>query len=82
MVDHVAAQVVKHRLGVPHRLGQQPLHPLRCSISSLLRQPPRRPGIHILVQTKQKRAGLSTGLNTLEPARHPDEQSSNFGWQV
>jgi len=34
------ADVVTHRLGIPHRGPQQPLHRLRTAVTSMLGQPP------------------------------------------
>jgi hypothetical protein len=36
-VEHVAAHIVTHAVGVPDRLTQQPLHPVRRRVSGLLR---------------------------------------------
>jgi hypothetical protein len=46
-VGHVRAKVVPNRIGVPHRVAQQPLHRMRGAIPGLFRQLPARPTVHI-----------------------------------
>ena len=68
LIDHIAAHVVTHQVGVPHRLTQQPLHPMRRDVSGLLRQLPTRTRVHIRQQAKQKRPRPTTRLHPPEPA--------------
>jgi hypothetical protein len=74
-VDHVTAHVVAYRVGVPDRLTQQALHPVRTAVAGLLRQLPTRASVHIRQQAEQERPRLPAWLHPAEPAgdvREPD----------
>ncbi|MET7400430.1 hypothetical protein ABZS66_43785 [Dactylosporangium sp. NPDC005572] len=58
---------------VRHRFAQEPLHPLRGNVSSLLRESQTGPGVHIGQQPEQERTGLLAWLDPTEPARDTRE---------
>ncbi len=57
MLDHVGAQVITDRVGVPARGPQQPLHPIRAALPELLGQLPPVAPLHGLKQPRQIAAG-------------------------
>ena len=72
-VQHVAAQVIAHRVGVPGVEVQQPLHAVRAQVTGLLGD---RPGVLALrprQQPQQVQPGSAAGLNLREPARDQAE---------
>ncbi len=74
LIDHIGAQVIADRVGVPHRLAQQPLHPLRAAVAGLFGQLPTRPAVHIGQQSEQERPSPPTRLHPTAPARDPRER--------
>jgi hypothetical protein len=40
LIEDVLSHVIAHRVGIPHRLAEQPLHPMWCTVSGLLSQLP------------------------------------------
>jgi hypothetical protein len=70
LVDHVLPHIVAHRIGVPDRITQQPLHPVRRGVSSLLSQLPTRTGIHIGQRAEQERPRPAARLDTTKLARN------------
>jgi hypothetical protein len=79
IVARQAAHVVAHPVAVPHRLAQQPLHPMRRGVSGLFGQLPTRPRVHIGQESKQIGAGLPARLDPPEPARDPGEPRVELG---
>ncbi len=74
LVNYVLAQVITNFVGVPHRLTQQPLHPVRRRVSSLLGQLPARPAVHIGQQAEQESPSLAAWLDAPEPRSDPGER--------
>jgi hypothetical protein len=74
MVDHVAAQVIAHRVVVPHRATQQVLQAIRCVIAGVLGQRsaicPRQSG----EQAEHAPAHPTSRLDPAEPVRNPAHQ--------
>ncbi len=74
VVDHVAAQVVPDRVGVPFRLGEQAQHPVWRPVAGLLGQLPARPGFHIGEHAEQPGPGGQPRLGPPESASDPGER--------
>jgi hypothetical protein len=79
LVDHIAAHIIADGVGVPHRLTQQPLHPMRCAVSGPLGQLPTGVSVQIRQQPEQEQPCLAAGLHPPEPARDPGEPRVELG---
>jgi hypothetical protein len=74
MVHHVGAQVIAHAVFVPHRPGQQVLHPVRAWITGVLSQCPAVLAWQVGQQPAYERPSPPAWLPPAEPARNPAQQ--------
>jgi hypothetical protein len=74
MIQHVAAQVIAHRVGVPAVEIQQPLHPIRAQVPGLLGDRPRVFPLRPRQQPQQVQPRPTPRLHLREPARHQPKQ--------
>jgi hypothetical protein len=74
MLDHVGAQVIAHAVFVPHRPGQQVLHPIRGGIPGVLGERPAVLAWPIRKQPQHERPGPPAWLHPPKPARNPAQQ--------
>jgi hypothetical protein len=77
-VDHVAAQIITHQIGVPPRSGQQMLQPVRGQIATMLGDRPAiltiQPGQHAQHQPGGVPQRLVAGEARLNPVQHRAER--------
>jgi hypothetical protein len=73
MVQHIAAQVIPHPVGVPAVEVQQTLHTVRGEITGLLGDRPRILALGAREQTQHIQAGTATRVRLREPARDQRE---------
>jgi hypothetical protein len=66
-VDDDLPQVVTHRVGVPFRPVEQPLHRVRAAVSGLLRQLPGRLDLQVREQAGDEVGSRPAGLDPGEP---------------
>jgi hypothetical protein len=74
MIQHVAAQVIAHRLGVPAVEVQQSLHPIRAQLTSLLSDGPRVLPLRTRQQPQQVQPCPAPQLHLRETPRYPGKQ--------
>jgi site-specific DNA recombinase len=74
VLDHIAAQVVPDQIRVPVGGGQQPLHPVRGGLASMLGQLPTVLATHVANQPTQIRQHPPPWLGADEPTRDPGVQ--------
>jgi hypothetical protein len=67
VLHHIAAQVVADTVRVPPGGGQQPLHPIRGALPSVLGQLPAILAAHVANQPTQLRQYPPAGLGAGEP---------------
>jgi hypothetical protein len=67
--QHIVADVVTHRVGVPHRRPQQPLHRIRRGVPGLLGQPPAVLALHGRQQPEHEIPRRTPRLDPRESAR-------------
>ena len=73
LIQHVAAQVIAHRIGVPAVEVQQPLHPVRAQVPGLLSDRPGVLPLRAREQPEQVQPCPAPRLHLREPARHQPE---------
>jgi hypothetical protein len=74
VLDHVRAQVTADAVVVPHRPGQQVLHPVRAGVANVLSDPPAVLPGQVGQQSQHQRPGPPSGLHPGKPARDPAQQ--------
>jgi hypothetical protein len=74
MLHQVGAHIVADPVVVPHRPGQQVLHPIRAGIPGVLGQRPAVLAGQVGQQPAHQRPGPPARLHPAEPARDPAQQ--------
>ena len=73
VIQHVAAQVIAYRIGVPAVEVQQALHPVRAQIPGLLSNRPRVLALRARKQPEQIQPRPAPRLDLREPTSHQPE---------
>jgi hypothetical protein len=79
LIQHGAAQVIAHRIGVPAGEVAQPLHPVRAQVPGLLSDRPRVLAFGAREQPEQLQPCPAPRLHLREPARHQPEHVLESG---
>ena len=74
MLDHMVAGVIADHVVVPHRPGQQVLHPIGAGIPSVLGDRPTVLMWQVGQEPEDERPGPPAWLHSAEPARDPAQQ--------
>jgi hypothetical protein len=74
MLDDIGAHLIADRVFVPHRPGEQVLHPVRAGVAGVLRDRPAVLTWQLRQQPEQERPGALAWLHPAKPARDPTEQ--------
>jgi hypothetical protein len=74
VIDHVAAQVIAHRVGVPNGAGQQVLRPVRARLTGMLGERPAIRSRQSGQQPEHKRPNPPTRLDPPKPGPDPLHQ--------
>jgi hypothetical protein len=75
VLHHVGAQLVADRVSVPAGLVQQPLHPIRRALTSVLGQVPAVLAVDLAEQALQVGQGAAARLGPTKPPSDPGMQS-------
>jgi hypothetical protein len=74
VLDHVVAAVIAHLVVIPHRPGQQVLHPVRVGVAGVLGDRPAVLAWQLRQQAAHERPGPPPKVRPSEPTRDPAQQ--------
>ena len=74
VLDHVVAEVIAHLVLVPHRPGQQMLHPVRVGVTGVLGDRPAVLSWQVREQAAHERPGSPPKIRPSEPTCDPAQQ--------
>jgi hypothetical protein len=74
VLDHVVAEVIAHLVVIPHRPGQQVLHPVRVGVAGVLGDRPAVLAWQLRQQAAHERPGPPPKVRPSEPTRDPAQQ--------
>ena len=75
MFIHIATQIVAHQIGIPHSLGEQPLHAIGCGFSGVFSQLPAIFALNGTHETLEIGQGPAAWFRTGKTRRDPGMQT-------